>query len=635
MKWFPAADSRRSLRSPHKVVRQWTFTVGFIALLFVPLISLAAPKTSYAERGSHNVLQLVGERCHDLENIDHDFSDLNGDQTKTTDGRVTGYSSRCSGEENEDSAPGWEQNLQRYLGCGDLFYTHDFQDDPNDNTITRTRWYTSIGAYKSCWLAAKSLQETMTDTTNNGPCHDMKKGSDNWNDCQKSQENLHWAIGCDDKMFMPTGDDHYDIKPKAAEDCAERIKNIGNLSIIVIGPDGKRQKSEPIKSESVKASNSIGVTNGADEAELGCDASSNPLTWVICPVINDLLVPAIAATDDFITGQLAIDTDSLFCSVGSSNNDSCKAYYTAWSSFRNIALGLLIIVGLIVVISQALGMEILDAYTIRKMLPRILVAAVGITLSWTLMNFAVSLSNDLGYGIRNLIVAPFRDLSTSINLDFSNSSILNAFFGGGVAVAAIPIWTVAGGLGVLLSYVATAGLAVLIAVMVLVLRQVAIIMLILLAPVALIAYVMPNTQRVFRLWWESFSRALLMFPMIVGFIAAGRVFAAISLNGTETDAGADAAFRGIIGFVAYFAPYFMIPLTFRLSGGMMSGLGNFVNQRAQGGFSALSGYRGTSGNHASPVPGRKGFTGRNSVNSSGRSLRTPTARLRRLASARC
>ena len=83
----------------------------------------------------------------------------------------------------------------------------------------------------------------------------------------------------------------------------------------------------------------------------------------------------------------------------------------------------MVLSAMFVLISQALGMEILDAYTIRKILPRILVAAIGLTLSWTLMRFFVQFTDDLGFGIRNLIEFPFRNLSGQPNLSILNGDV--------------------------------------------------------------------------------------------------------------------------------------------------------------------------------------------------------------------
>ncbi len=382
-----------------------------------------------------------------------------------------------------------------------------------------------------------------------------------------------------------------DVKESSSDDTELSDKGIVNFFIPVYSQLNKADQKEwnaAFKAGGINPNNSAGA--GTDDNALGCDFSLSPLSWVICPVV-DLMVKAIGWVDGIITDEMTIPTQEIFCTSGGVS--TCDAYYTAWVSFRNIALGLLVVASLIIIIAQAVGMEILDAYTIRKTLPRILVAAVAITLSWPLMNFAVTLSNDLGFGVRNLITAPFDDISNTIHLDLFGDngfgSLIGNYLGGGVVAtaagaAAVPLWIGAGGLGILLSYLATAGLAVLIAVMVLMLRQIVVIMMILVAPLALVAYILPNTQRIFRFWWEAFTKALLMFPLIAALIATGRVFSAISMQGAD-------AVHGFIAFIAYFAPYFMIPLTFRFAGGIMGGVGNFVNQRGQGMSEGLRNYR--------------------------------------------
>jgi hypothetical protein len=126
---------------------------------------------------------------------------------------------------------------------------------------------------------------------------------------------------------------------------------------------------------------------------------------------------------------------------------------------------------------------------------------------------------------------------------------------------------------------------VFVALLVLIIRQLLIIMLIILAPVALVAFVLPNTQGAYKVWWQSFSKALLMFPIIAGFIAAGRVFALVSqVSGTTGSS--------FMAFIAYFAPYFLLPMTFRFAGGALGALGGFVNDRHRGAFDRIKGFRG-------------------------------------------
>jgi hypothetical protein len=355
---------------------------------------------------------------------------------------------------------------------------------------------------------------------------------------------------------------------------------------------GDNQNKANQASDAAAAAAAAAANPDNSAPQLSCHAGFNPLNWLVCGVI-DGLTKIINSVDSFISSQLSINTSQIFsvdskCSQASNSGSDCTgyAYYKAWSSFRDIALGLMVVAGLVVIISQALGFEILDAYTIRKVLPRLVVAAIAITVSWSLMQFFVGLTNDLGYGVRSLIYAPFSSLgSDAVSLGgqhLSASSIGTSF---GVTLATGAAITALGIFG-LLSFVGTAALAVFVAFLVLVIRQILITVLILLAPIAIVAYILPNTNKIYKIWWDSFAKALMMFPIISGFIAAGRVMSLVADKNT-TD-----PFSQFIAFAAYFAPYFLLPLTFRFAGGALSNIGGFVNDRHKGAFDRLRNFRG-------------------------------------------
>jgi len=452
-----------------------------------------------------------------------------------------------------------------------------------------------VGFEGNTYIGTMHFPQQINTTTGNVPSqdydipgaggdHNIRTGVGNINPADPSFSNYDQYHFSDYKASLPSNN-------AVLRNCMEQP--IGHIHTDVItsnynklSKDQQDAWDQAIKNaglgDGVASANPTAGGGGDGGSDLGCEGTANPLSWIICPVVNDLLVPAIQKTDALITQQMVVPTQDIFCA----NQDKCNDYYSAWAHFRDIALGLLVAVAMVVIVAEGIGMEILDAYTIRKVLPRLLVAAICITLSWPLMNFAVTLSNNLGFGVRDLIVAPFHNLSDDINLNIFGSgagNLIGGFvallIGGGVVLLA--------GLGILLSYLATAGLAVLVAILVLVLRQLVIIMLVIVSPIAILAYVLPNTQRAYRLWWDTFLKTLLMFPMIAGLIATGRVFSAVALSGNEGN-----LFDQIIGFIAYFGPYFIIPLTFRFAGGIMSGAGNFINQRAQPGFQRLSQFRG-------------------------------------------
>jgi hypothetical protein len=287
--------------------------------------------------------------------------------------------------------------------------------------------------------------------------------------------------------------------------------------------------------------------------------------------------------------MLCVDESQIFgsgstCGAESdSSGATSEAYKDAWNVFRIFALGLLAIAGLVMILSQTMGLEIVDAYTIKKVLPRLLIAAIGVTLSWELMQFFVSLTNVLGNGIRYMIAAPFKDAGL-------DTVVLN---GGGSAVAVLTAGAslfVLGPLG-LLSLVGTALLAIFVAFLVLILRNIVVILLIITAPIAIVAYILPNTQKAWSIWWDGFSKALMMFPIIAAFIAAGHVFAAIATTQAKNMSGINATIASITGFIAYFAPYFLIPLTLRFAGGILGTLGGFANDRNRGMFDRLKKFR--------------------------------------------
>lgn len=193
----------------------------------------------------------------------------------------------------------------------------------------------------------------------------------------------------------------------------------------------------------------------------------NPLNWLLCGLIQgaDGIVNQL---DSAITSWLVVGTNGststddptyIFADKGqcssldgsSGNGPECADYYTAWAAFRDLALGLLAIICLGIIIAQALGMDILDAYTIRKMLPRVVAGAIILTISWPLMRFFVILSNDLGYGVGNLLNAPFSGIGTSFHTGNVFTDI-GAFIGG-----------LSLGFFGLLSFVGTAALAVIVA----------------------------------------------------------------------------------------------------------------------------------------------------------------------------
>lgn len=308
------------------------------------------------------------------------------------------------------------------------------------------------------------------------------------------------------------------------------------------------------------------------------------LAWVFCPV-SEGLRQLINAMNAILKNMLFVDTSNIFTS----------GFKTAWSTFRNIGIALLVIVGLVMVISQALGLELLDAYTIRKVLPRLFVAAFGMAASWPILQVLVTLFNDLGVGAHDLILAPFDGIGYPKGLTGGGllNMIVEKAVGGaaavGAAAAAFIGWNTLGALGIV-SLLFTIVLAVLIGVLVLGLRQVIIVAAILLAPFAIAAYVLPGTQKIWKFWKDTLITSLVMFPIIMAFLATGealaRIFAQTSIQNTSVGQT-----FSLMAMLVLIAPYFMIPFSFKLAGGLMSTIFSLANDKSRGLFDRARNYR--------------------------------------------
>jgi hypothetical protein len=242
-----------------------------------------------------------------------------------------------------------------------------------------------------------------------------------------------------------------------------------------------------------------------------------------------------------------------------------------------VGVALILIAGLVMVISQALGMELFDAYTVKKVLPRLIIAAIGISLSWPILQFVITFFNDLGGWANDLILYPFQSLD--------NNAVGSVYLAGSVVAIAVPLTIgILGPLGAL-SFIATIALALLVGLLVLAIRQLVILVAVLMAPLAIAAYILPGTQKMWEFWKNALLTALYMFPIIMAFIAGGKALAAAAgsvKNSPEMH---------LLAVIAYFAPYFLLPFAFKLAGGLMATVFSIANDRGRGGFDRLRKFR--------------------------------------------
>lgn len=298
--------------------------------------------------------------------------------------------------------------------------------------------------------------------------------------------------------------------------------------------------------------------------EPSCEKTYNSgLEWLLCGLISQF--------DKITQGFNEIIEEQLDFNVEQNLNENVEK---VWSTFRIIASSLLLIVALIMVFGQAINWGPFDAYSVRKLLPRLIAAIILIQLSWQLGILLITIANDAGKGIADIMYAPFGGAS-QVSLENSLAElgyIGSLTFLGAMAVGAIGGLVFLGPFGIIL-VAFSIFIAIFTALLVLLFREILIVFCMILAPIALIAWILPGTQKYFNLWWDTFVKLLIMFPLIIALIAAGRIFAEIA-SSSSGDAGLIDFMAVVLGF---FGVYFLLPKTFQWGGRLLGNVAGSVN----------------------------------------------------------
>lgn len=345
-------------------------------------------------------------------------------------------------------------------------------------------------------------------------------------------------------------------------------------------------------------STELGTGDDESTSEIVKDCSNQggaqSLGWIICPIMTLLGEAAEGIYNGAVEPALRVEP-KLFSDANSNVED-------AWSVFRNIANVIFVILMLVVIFSQLTGVGI-DNYGIKKILPKLIVVAVLINLSYILCVLAVDVSNILGNSFQNL----FRALSDgmSLKMEITGADIAKEVLvtGGTIVGIAIlgelvhltgDIWMnryvaialLVGALGVVISIFF---LFILLAA-----REAAIVVLTVLAPVAMVLYALPNTKGVFNKWLKMFEGLLLVYP-IAGLLVGGGDFVSSLL----LSAGMNDFFGSLTAMVAGILPIFFIPTVLKNSfsalgglGARISSMGDRVSGSVTGGIRGSEAYKG-------------------------------------------
>lgn len=367
---------------------------------------------------------------------------------------------------------------------------------------------------------------------------------------------------------------------------------------------------------------SVGKEQDPDQTDQSsaCEAGAGAFGWILCKVVD--------VAEGIYSWFVGLVNSILFFESDKFDNNQLEQ---SWRIFANLASGLILLFALLMIVSQIFSFEVLDAYTVKKVLPRIVIGAIAIQLSWFIFTTIIQISNALGNGVYWLILAPFSgdiggaqnyvELTNILGSGVSNDTFLSdtiqtVVLVGGLAVG---VWSIVSltALGIIIS--------IFIAIITIILREILIILLLVLSPIAIAFWIFPGTKKWWDSWWSSFSKLLLMYPMIMGLFAAGAISAYIIVQ-------SGGSYSKLLATIAYFAPMFLIGATFKFAGSAMRGLSNITTSYGKKyGDMAAKGTQGAARNatgrlarnhnsaftrglnyasHGAIVPGRLGAGGR-------------------------
>ena len=304
-----------------------------------------------------------------------------------------------------------------------------------------------------------------------------------------------------------------------------------------------------------------------------CDVQG--IGWIICPVSNwlaDGIDYMYSALQEFLKTK----------PLETTNQNS--GIYLAWVIMRNISNVAFIVAFLVIIYSQLTSVGISN-YGVKKMLPRLIIAAVLVNLSFTFCAILLDLSNIAGYafqdafmGIKNTISTVGENTSTWTWSEVISTALSNGALavGAGYAVSLALTTEI---LPMLVPAATLAGLTLLFILLIMAARQALIIILIIVSPLAFVCYLLPGTEKWFKKWRDLF------FTMLVFFPAFAVVFGGAQLAGIliiQNASGSNGAIMHVLGMLVQIIPLAITPLIMKFSGGVLGKFAGFVNDKNKG-----------------------------------------------------
>jgi len=373
---------------------------------------------------------------------------------------------------------------------------------------------------------------------------------------------------------------------KTCQELAQETSNFANAYYTYL-----QANPDELAKQNIILSKSTATTAGSTSS-----CAVDGVGWIVCSVAN-----FVAKVSDGIYSL--IESMLVVPAINTDTASGTNGVYNAWTIMRNLANIAFVIAFLIIIFSQLTSVGITN-YGIKKTLPRLVVSAILVNLSFWIAAIAVDASNIAGASIYSLLSGVKDSMHVGLTNGSNWTAIIGALLGGaGIAVSGVAVAAVAGaavisgGMGLTLLYFAlplllTAVLAVFVAAFVLIARQALIIILLIVSPLAFVALLLPNTNKLFTKWRQMLTSLLLMYP-IISILFGGAQIAGLAIISTVASitpnlvaSPAEVLSTGLTiltGQIVMVAPFFFLPtMITKFSGGNIDGLAAKLSNSGKG-----------------------------------------------------
>lgn len=308
-----------------------------------------------------------------------------------------------------------------------------------------------------------------------------------------------------------------------------------------------------------------------EKEETSCTVGG--IGYVVCPIMN-MLAEAMDKMFDILRN---------FLEVKPLSTDRESGLYKAWAFMLAIA-NILFVAGFLVIIYSYVSNQGVKQYDLRSIIPRLIIAAVLINSSYYICAIAVDASNIFGASLQDVFNSIRKELATTDQSVTSGTwtSWTTYILSGGTILAGLGAGVLALGaygaaaLHLLMPALIASVIAILVALVVLAVRQALITVLIILAPIAFAAFILPSTQKHFEKWKDLFVTMLIMYPMFSILFGGSQLAAAlIAQNATSVLVILFAMFIQV-------APLVLTPFLIKFSGSLLGKVAGMVNNPAKG-----------------------------------------------------